>query len=188
MTRLYLVRHGPTHQKVMTGWRDVPADLSDGAAIARLSDYLPDAAPLVSSDLRRASATADCLSRPGRTRLAHRADLREFDFGLWDGEPFDALDPVQSRRFWDEPGDIAPPGGESWNAVARRVSREIDALTQDAPPALIVVAHMGPIMTQIARTGLAPLAALGHRIDPLSVTVLDRDGAGWRLERVNHRP
>ena len=33
--RLWWVRHGPTHEKAMTGWRDVPADLSDTAAIAR---------------------------------------------------------------------------------------------------------------------------------------------------------
>ncbi|MDX5383564.1 MAG: histidine phosphatase family protein, partial [Rhodobacterales bacterium] len=29
MTRFFWLRHGPTHQKVFTGWRDVPADLSD---------------------------------------------------------------------------------------------------------------------------------------------------------------
>ena len=36
VTRFWWVRHGPTHEKAFTGWRDVPADLSDSAALARL--------------------------------------------------------------------------------------------------------------------------------------------------------
>ncbi|MEJ1993014.1 MAG: phosphoglycerate mutase family protein, partial [Maritimibacter sp.] len=61
MSRITLVRHGPTHQKNFVGWRDVPADLSDTAALARLSAALPDSAALISSDLIRAIATADAV-------------------------------------------------------------------------------------------------------------------------------
>ena len=57
-------------RKAFVGWRDVPADLSDGAALARLDAALPRPALLVSSDLVRASATADMLAA-GRDRLAH---------------------------------------------------------------------------------------------------------------------
>ncbi|MCX8953857.1 histidine phosphatase family protein, partial [Ruegeria sp. NA] len=39
MTRLHLVRHGPTHAKTMVGWSDLPADLSDTAALRRLHDH-----------------------------------------------------------------------------------------------------------------------------------------------------
>jgi hypothetical protein len=65
VARLWWVRHGPTHQTTFTGWRDVPADLSDGAALDRLDAYLPAHAVLVSSDLLRASATADRISAGG---------------------------------------------------------------------------------------------------------------------------
>ena len=41
----------------MIGWTDLPADLSDTARIARLSNYLPHA-PVISSDLSRARDTA----------------------------------------------------------------------------------------------------------------------------------
>ena len=40
-TNWWWVRHGPTHAKVFTGWRDVPADLSDVARIKRLKNFLP---------------------------------------------------------------------------------------------------------------------------------------------------
>ncbi len=73
MSRIWLVRHGPTHAKGMVGWTDLPADLSDGAALARLNAHLPQV-PVISSDLTRAVATADALhSLPGRP---HDADWR----------------------------------------------------------------------------------------------------------------
>lgn len=192
VARLWWVRHGPTHEKAFTGGRDVPADLSDDAAIARLHRHLPAAALLVSSDLTRARATADRLA-PGRERLADLRALREFDFGAWDGLGFDAVaarDPDLSRAFWEDPGDVRPPGGESWNEVARRVEDAIASLAAAHPGRdLIAVAHMGVIMCHLATGGgIGSLAALGHRIDPLSVTRLDRDGAGWRIVSVNHAP
>ena len=70
MTRFFWVRHGPTHAKTMVGWSDLPADLSDHVALARLSDALPRDAVVVSSDLIRAVATADAI-QGGRPRLPH---------------------------------------------------------------------------------------------------------------------
>jgi len=189
MTTIWWVRHGPTHQRNMVGWRDVPADLSDLAAIERLSAWLPEAAPIISSDLSRAVATAEALARPGRPRLAPDPALREFDFGAWDGLTFPevaARDPALSRDFWERPGDTAPPGGESWNAVAARVSAAIDALATGHEQ-VIAVAHLGAIMTQIARA-TDPLDALSRRLEPLSVTRLCRTRDGWRIEEVNHCP
>ena len=88
MTTWHWVRHGPTHQKTFTGWRDVPADLSDQAALDRLNAYLPDNALVISSDLIRCVETADALQGT-RTRLRHDPSLREFHFGTWEGVGFD---------------------------------------------------------------------------------------------------
>ncbi|MFZ3580956.1 histidine phosphatase family protein [Loktanella sp. DJP18] len=190
MTTLWLVRHGPTHERTMTGWRDVPADLSDRAALDRLSDYLPADALIVSSDLRRAITTADAIAR-NRLRLPDDRALREIDFGAWDGlhhTQVSARDPVLSRRFWEQPGDLAAPNGESWNDVTARVARAIDALiAAHAPAHLIVVAHMGVIMSQIPRaTRQTAFAAMAHRIDPLGVTDMTLAADGWRIGRINH--
>jgi broad specificity phosphatase PhoE len=191
VARIWWVRHGPTHESAFTGWRDVSADLSDAAAIARLDRHLPRDAILVSSDLARASATADILSR-GRRRLPDEPRLREFDFGAWDGMVFVAVaarDPELSRAFWETPGTAAAPGGESWNDVAARVTAAIDALCRAHPGAdLVAVAHLGVILTHLnAGAALSPAEAIAHRIDPLSVTRLDRAENGWRLVAVNHR-
>ena len=190
MTRVHWVRHGPTHETAFVGWRDVPADLSDTDALARLSAHLPANALLVSSDLARAAATADALAAPGRRRHAHARGLREFDFGAWDGLGFDAVaarDPDLSRAFWETPGDVAPPGGERWNAVAARVSACIDALAAEHDE-IIAVAHVGVIMTQLGRALGGPSDAIAQKIDNLSVTRLSGGPGRWQVDRVNHCP
>ena len=171
MTRLWLVRHGPTHAKVMLGRTDLPADLSDHAAIARLAAALPHAA-VASSDLLRAARTADAL-QGDRPRLPHEAGLREFDFGDWDGRAAAEIDDPRLRTFFDAPGPVRAPGGESWDDVAARVGAALDRLAAGRAD-LIVVAHMGPILTQWSRaTGLAPYDALRQAVPPLSLTRID---------------
>ena len=192
MTTWHWIRHGPTHEKNFVGWRDVPADLSDTAHIARLNAHLPDRAFVVASDLIRASATADVLT-PGRTRLPDDPGLREFDFGEWDGKHFTEVaetHPDLSRAYWETPGDIAAPGGESWNQSATRVARVVDAINaQYNGQHIIAVAHFGVILTQVQRAmGVDAAQVLAHKIDTLSVTDMRFDGHTWQLGQINHLP
>jgi len=186
VTTFWWVRHGPTHEKAFTGWRDVPADLSDTAALARLSAYLPQDALVVSSDLIRGVSTADAI-QGNRTRLPHDPDLREFDFGDWDGRHWSDVaqtDPDLSRQYWEEPGDVAPPNGESWNAAQARVGKAVQRLTDLGAADIIVVAHFGAILTRIqVANDLTPYQALGHKIDNLSVTRIAQ-----RADPINHKP
>ncbi|MBE1283621.1 MAG: histidine phosphatase family protein [Rhodobacteraceae bacterium] len=193
MTRLFLVRHGPTHAKSMVGWSDLPADLSDTAQIARLSAYLPSDAVVVSSDLSRAVDTAHAIQGDGHTRLPHHPDLREIHFGAWELRTWaeiDAEDPDHIRAYWETPGDVRPPGGESWNEVCARANRTIDELIQAySGRNLIVVAHFGMILTQVQRAEqLTAEEAFSHRIDNLSVTEITRLAEGWETGRINHLP
>ena len=185
MTRLWLIRHGPTHSTRMVGHVDLPADLSDTAALARLADCLPPA-PVVSSDLVRASATADAI-QGDRPRLPHAPDLREFDYGDWDHRPFEEIDSPELRAYFDDPGHRRAPNGESWNDVSARATAALDRLA--GGPDLIVVAHMGVILTQWARaTGLRPYDALSQRIDNLSLTRIDLVPEGPRAVYANRIP
>jgi broad specificity phosphatase PhoE len=160
----------------MTGHRDVAADLTDVAALARLEAALPADALVISSDLLRARATADALAG-ARQRLPHDRRLREFDFGAWDGLHHAAVaerDPVLSRRFWEDPGDLCAPDGESWNDVAARVTAATDELTAaHTGAALVAVAHLGVILTQLHRArGGRVYDILAQKIEPLSLTEL----------------
>lgn len=186
MTRLWLVRHGPTHAREMIGWTDRAADLSDSAKIARLAAALPGGARLVSSDLSRAVQTADTL--PGQ-RLPHDARLREIHFGAWEGRRFaevEADTPDLIRTFWEQAGDVAAPGGESWNAMAARVCQAVDGLLTGGD--LIIVAHFGPILALLQRAqGVDVQTVFAQKIEPLSLTQLRFDGT-WQVGPINHDP
>lgn len=190
MRRVFWVRHGPTHVRAMVGWGDPPADLSDAAGLERLHRHLPETAKIVSSDLWRARATADAIEK-GRARLPHDPDLREINFGDWDMQLFDEIDDQERLlAFWDRPGDVRAPNGETWNEVFRRVSTATDRLL-DAHPEddLIIVAHFGAILTQVQRTLKIPAYdTFANRIDNLSVTEIQITGEGWHLASINHRP
>ncbi|MCV2877031.1 histidine phosphatase family protein [Rhodobacteraceae bacterium XHP0102] len=192
MRRAFWLRHGPTHATVITGWRDVPADLSDHAQIARLDAYLPKGALVISSDLIRAVETADCLSH-SRSRLPHDADLREFHFGDWEGQGFDAVSlshPDLSRTFWEGGEDTRPPNGESWAMVMARVSGAADrALAQHPDQDVIFTCHFGAILTQIARhAGLSAYQAYAHTIPPLSITEFHETAGVWSIVRIGYCP
>ncbi|MEO9683520.1 MAG: histidine phosphatase family protein [Tateyamaria sp.] len=190
MTTWHWVRHGPTHQKTFTGWRDVPADLSDKGAILRLAGHLPASAIVISSDLTRSIQTANAL-QGARTRLSHDPGLREFHFGSWDGQHFSRVaetHPDLSRGYWETPGDHAPPGGESWNAAAARVANVVRRIEDTHPDAhIIAVAHFGVILTQVqAVLGISAYDVLSHKIDPLSVTTLNP--IAGTASCINHTP
>ncbi len=185
--RFWWVRHGPTHAKGMIGWTDLPADLSDTARIDRLAAYLPQA-PVVSSDLCRAVATADAI-QGDRPRLPHDPAFREIHFGAWETLQYDQIDSTRLIEFYDRPGDTSAPGGESWNDIRARVDAATDGLlARYGSGDVIVVAHMGAILTQVQRALQIPGAeTFAHRIDPLSVTCITHD-AGWVAKRINHAP
>ncbi len=188
-TRFHLVRHGPTHAKCMVGWTDIPADLSDHKRLAKLTDTLPQDALVISSDLSRASATADSIVGH-RNRLPHSHALREMNFGTWEMRSWAEIDadtPEQIRAFWDTPGDIAPPKGESWNMLCTRVNHQMDYLAQTYAGAdIIVVGHFGQILCQIQRAGgLTAIQAFSHKIDNLSVSQISHDKGTWDLHHIN---
>lgn len=193
-TTFWFVRHGPTHSRAACGWTDIPADLSDHAQIARTSALIPQDAIVVSSDLIRAVHTADAVGG-SRTRLDHLPDLREFNFGDWEGREFSEIalsDPEASRYFWENPGDAAPPSGESFHDLQARVSRQMHDLAEThAGQNVMCVAHYGVILVAIAHASQMPAAtAVRFHIDTLSVTRIEYLNAtdAWRVLSVNHVP
>jgi broad specificity phosphatase PhoE len=186
MTRLWWVRHGPTHAREMIGWTDRPADLSDHAALDRLRARLPDA-PVVSSDLIRAVATAAAIAKG--PALPPLPALREIHFGAWEGLTFaqaEARDAALIRQFWECPGAVAAPGGESWNDLSARVNAATESLVAAHSGDLVIVAHFGAILTQVERaSGISTTQAFAQKIDPLSVTCIEVAKEGWRLVSAN---
>ena len=106
---------------------------------------------------------ASALCRAGRRTAQVDEDLAETDFGKWEGLTF-----AEASARWPEEvsgwladADVAPPGGESFAAVGRRVSAALDRLLAEHPRrTLLLVSHVTPIKTLVCRAMLAPPAAM----------------------------
>jgi probable phosphoglycerate mutase len=158
---LVLVRHAPTRDNVdgvIMGQRDPEAivDGLDGAA-GLLGGLLP--AHVVSSDARRAQATARAIAPGMALRLDER--LRERGFGPWEGR-------LKTELHAEHPEVLTPTGGavrldadvpglEPLTEFFDRVYgalRDLEGL--DEP--VLVVAHNGSLRIALVLLGLRELA------------------------------
>ena len=133
--RLYLLRHGaPVLSGRMLGRTDSPVT-ADGiaACVARAKDL--SVTHRIASDLARARTCAEAM---GPTAIDPR--WRELDFGDWDGQAADAIDPAALSAFWDDPDRARPPGGERWSQLVARVTA---AMADLAPEPTLIVTHGG---------------------------------------------
>jgi len=184
-TRLVLVRHAETAltaERRYSGRGDPPLTArgtTQAKAVARrVAALRADVAAVVSSPLARCVETAKavvaaCAEGPVRTD----PDLVECDFGAWEGKTF-----TEVREQWPAEMDawlgsskVAPPGGESFEAVAARVARVTARLLAEYPAqAVVVVSHVTPIKL-ILRDALAAGDALLHRLflDTAGLSIVD---------------
>ncbi len=140
---LHLLRHGkPAQPGLLMGARTDGAPTTEGiaACVAQAVDLGVE--QIVTSDLRRCSLAGDAIGARLALTLVIDPRWRELDFGAWDGMAADRVDADALGRFWDDPDRCPPPGGESWSALAARVSA---AIADVAPRPTLVVTHGGAI-------------------------------------------
>jgi ribonuclease H / adenosylcobalamin/alpha-ribazole phosphatase len=167
-----LLRHGQTALSVdrrFAGTSDV--DLTDlgavqaKAAAQRLARRGDGAriGVIVTSPLRRALQTAEEAARATGAPLRVEADLRETDFGAWEGLTF-----AEAQQKWPDEmaawlagANVAPPGGESFAEVEHRVLAALERLRAEQAGAVVVlVSHVTPIKTLVRHALLAPPVAM----------------------------
>ncbi|MEU8900477.1 histidine phosphatase family protein [Nocardia sp. NPDC048505] len=166
-TTLLLLRHGETAltpEKRFSGSGADPALSATGqgqaAAAAELLATRRTVHAIVSSPLRRCRETAAAAARRLGLEVGIDADLREADFGSWEGRTFAEVGehyPDQLRSWLASPN--ARPGGtgEPMTAVTRRVSRARDrVLRRHAGRTVLVVGHVAPLRTLIRLALAAP--------------------------------
>lgn len=118
---------------------------------------------IVTSPLQRARRTAETVAEATGVAVQVDDDLVETDFGDWEGLTFGeaAARWPEEIPAWLASAEVAPPGGESLTAVARRVLRALDRLLAAQPGrTLLLVSHVTPIKTLACRAMLAPPATM----------------------------
>jgi glucosyl-3-phosphoglycerate phosphatase len=191
--RLVLLRHGQTvwnAENRFQGQSDIPLDETGEAQAERAGRLLAALRPdmIVSSDLRRATATAAPLARLTGLPVALDKDLRERFGGAWEG----LTDKEIAERYPRERATWSPPDGESAAAVADRVQaalrRVADTLTELNDGGLAVVVSHGAAL----RMGMERVLGLPEEnagtLGPLSNcswSVLGTRGPRWRVLEYN---
>lgn len=182
------MRHGATdwnRDGRFQGQSDIPLNAEGRAQAGALARALQsenfDYA--VSSDLSRAldTARAICGIRP----VAHDARWREFAFGEWEGltwEQIAARWPAVSTERRTSPSAYAPPGGETFAAVSKRVASALEDLRSAAYGRVLVVTHAGPLHAMLRCVfGESPQV----RFMPASITRIELDGPNAALLDLN---
>jgi len=199
-TRFWLIRHAIVSESaraVLYGRMDV--DICDETLARQTPFYralaarLPQNAAWVVTPLARTQQTAAAIRRAGEfsARMpAVEPGLIEQDLGEWQGLrhaelPGKLADPA--HPFWPLGAGEVPPGGESMEEVVARVGSTIEFLAERHGNADIVcVSHGGAIRAAVAHAiGAGAQAALHFSISNLSLTILERFSAGWRVVTVN---
>jgi probable phosphoglycerate mutase len=189
LLRLVLWRHGQTTYNAehrFQGQLDVPLNALGRAQAQRAARHLAQLAPsaIWSSDLVRASVTADYLAQLTGLTVSHDKDLRERHGGKWEGLTTDEI----RERYPEHLARWDPPDGEPVEAVAERTCAALLRIAQAAEPdSLVVVAGHGASLTW----GMSRLLGLDERVTGglgnCCWSLLSRRGAGarWRLLEYN---
>lgn len=190
--RWFLVRHGETEWNRAAraqGQSDPPLNDEGRAQARRVAGRLSGTGfqAAYASDLLRAVDTARPVVRPSGVRLVTLPELREKNFGEWEGlthqEVATRYPRLYDRMFLDDPA-FAPPGGESdqsfFDRVASAVGRIRDCHSH-AVGNLLVVAHGGTLRAMIITLlGLPVNSMWRFRLSNagLSIVTMFGDGSG----------
>ena len=169
-TTTLLLRHGETAHTVRklfsgSGGADPPLVENGRAQAAAAAAALTDRGitAVVSSPMRRTRETAETVAGAIGLPVREIDELRECAFGEWEGHTF-----AEVRERWPDELDawlsspsVAPPGGESFDAVGRRVRRARDKVLARYPEGtVLLVSHVTPIKTLVRLSLGAPTSSL----------------------------
>lgn len=150
--RLILIRHGESvlgAEHRYAGHSDTPLTPQGHRQVARLRQRFSRfrVAHIYSSDLERCRETAQLLA-PGRD-VTLSTQLRELDFGAWEGRTYEELMRQALARYsrWlRDPHSVAPVQGETLAHLASRVRSFAGRLARRHPGQTVaLVTHGGPI-------------------------------------------
>lgn len=178
MGRLLLVRHGMAGYGDGRYWgrTDVALTGTGVRQVERLCRRLAqsDISAVYSSDLGRCLQTAEILSGPHDVSVVPCPDLREVDFGAFEGLTFGEIqqrDP-DAARYWTESGHERFPNGEAVDDLIGRVDRFLGRLSI-ADGQTLIVAHAGSLRALLSLMIGRPSAWWRLRIDCASLSVVE---------------
>ncbi len=159
--KLYLIRHGETQgadAKRYKGHIDVPLSENGVRQMERLSKYIhqliahssqsTELNAIYCSDLSRAVKSAEIIAGQGSVRPVVIKDLKERNFGIWEGMSFDEIKgkyPDEFQAWVDNPVKFSPIDGENTIEVKDRAVGALNKIFADGKGQNIAVVSHGGI-------------------------------------------
>ncbi len=161
---LLLVRHGETDWNAAGRWQghtDVPLNANGRAQALALAGRLraEGVRAIGSSDLSRARGTAEILGEAlGLEVAVLDPALRERAYGAWEGLTRAQCESGYPREWARHVGDpqLAPPGGESMEALLARVVPAIHGAAERLDAPALLVTHGGVMRAFLSAAPVPP--------------------------------
>lgn len=151
--RLFLMRHGEAEggtQGVLLGTTDVPLSETGRAQCRLMRDAIPadERTRFVCSPQARARETAEIVMAGRGAAPEIDADLREIDFGDWEGHSYSDVEkehPLLTKAWSEFRPDFAFPQGESLRDFAARIERVAGRLAGADADTVVAFTHGGVV-------------------------------------------
>jgi alpha-ribazole phosphatase len=185
--KLFLIRHGQTEWNAegrYQGYKDTELTEYGKKQAALAAKYLSKVVftNIYSSPQKRALETAKIFSVNIDLKIIARENLRELNFGLWEGLKFEELNKIYHNDYQEwlkDPFNNTPTNGESFKSLTVRASNEIDRILSENPDGsnIAIITHGGIIVSLIVKWLQIPASCWGsviQRQGAINVVVLDK--------------
>ena len=162
MTKIIFVRHGQTEWNVLgryQGQTDIALSPLGIEQAEKLAAHFPvdKVEAVYSSDLVRAMMTARCVAARFGLTVEPRPELRELNFGDWEGLTYDEIVakwPDALNNFFQHPDVLEIPHGESFPKLRERALDAVEKIVACHPEQTVAVFAHGAILRTILTAAL----------------------------------
>jgi probable phosphoglycerate mutase len=196
MALIILVRHGQTDENVsgkISGQGPVPLNARGRQQAEATAEVLTDlgVSRILTSPVVRARQTADIVAERLQVGTENSQDLREVEYGDWEGKHFSAIrsHPVAQQVF-NDPIKAVFPNGEGLYQMQQRGVQVIESAHQRYPQGVIVLVSHGDVI----RTSLAHYLGMPFNeyrclnLDNGAISVVERFEDWIRVKAINFVP
>jgi len=147
-------------------------------------------AAVYSSDLRRATATAERIAKRHLLPVNKRFELREVNYGEWEGlteEECRHRNPLLFEQRSCDPENVPPPGGESYRQMMERFLPTVaEIASRHGGESVVIVTHHGNIRVLLCDVMQIPRNRYrSFEICNGSLTELINDNQKFVVRRIN---
>lgn len=157
-----------------------------GSPLLRRSEFTE----VVCSPLKRCVETAEAVAAHLGLGLRVEENLREADFGMWEGMTYAEVEERYPRDLaaWKRSPDVAPTGStETFTDVLGRAETIADAIrSKYSGASIIAVTHVSPVKALVAQAlGAPPMALFAMELHPAAFSRISYSGSGASLRLFN---